>query len=243
MAYPGDARDGDATVDLGQELGGEQLSLAGEDERLPWLESADDYEDDGADTRRIVGLALFGLMGVVALVGLLWWFTRERPDPALVADGSVIEAPAEPYKQRPDDAGGTEVDGTGQTSFAVAEGQAVEGVIAGDAPPAVPAPTPAAAPATAAAGAPQAATPAPAPAVSGVGVQVGAFSTRGAAETAWSQLSSRLPPLQGRSHRIVEGTADSGAIFRLQAVAGTVAEAEALCRSLRAAGGDCQVKR
>ena len=49
--------------------------------------------------------------------------------------------------------------------------------------------------------------------------------------------------LKGRSHRVLQGTADSGTIFRLQAVAGSVAEADALCRGINAAGGDCQVKR
>jgi hypothetical protein len=80
-------------------------------------------------------------------------------------------------------------------------------------------------------------------AISGIGVQVGAYSTRAAAEAGWTQLSGRIEPLQGRSHRVVEGTADSGTIYRLQAVAGTVAEADALCRSIKASGGDCQVKR
>jgi hypothetical protein len=42
---------------------------------------------------------------------------------------------------------------------------------------------------------------------------------------------------------VVEGVADSGTIFRLQALAGSVAEAETLCRDIKAQGGDCQVKR
>ncbi len=74
-------------------------------------------------------------------------------------------------------------------------------------------------------------------------MQVGAYSSREAAEAGWTALTARLAPLEGRSHRVVEGRADSGRIFRLQAVAGSAAEADALCRSLRAAGGDCQVKR
>ena len=77
----------------------------------------------------------------------------------------------------------------------------------------------------------------------GIGVQVGAYSSREAAETGWTTLSARIEALQGRNHRVVQGTADSGTIFRLQAVAGTVAEAETLCRSIKSQGGDCQVKR
>jgi hypothetical protein len=52
----------------------------------------------------------------------------------------------------------------------------------------------------------------------GVGVQVGAYSTRAQAEAGWSQLATRYEVLQGRSHRVLEGTADSGTIYRLQAV-------------------------
>jgi cell division protein FtsN len=79
--------------------------------------------------------------------------------------------------------------------------------------------------------------------VAAVGVQVGAYSTRSAAEAGWSQLSGRIEALQGRSHRIVQGTADSGTIYRLQAVAGSAAEADTLCRTIKSQGGDCQVKR
>ena len=74
-------------------------------------------------------------------------------------------------------------------------------------------------------------------------MQVGAFSTRALAESGWNQLRGRYEALQGVSHRVIEGVADSGTIYRLQAVAGSVESAEQLCRSIRDAGGDCQVKR
>lgn len=244
MVYPGGDRGEGTPFDLDDDGAGEgieQLSLTKPDDHLPWLESADDEEEPGVDSGRIVAFALIGLLAVVALVGALWWFTRDRPDPAMVADGSTIEAPAEPYKVKPADKGGEEVAGTGDTSFEVAEGRSVEGRIAGEGSAPVAAATPAIDRQQTAGAA--AAAPAPAPAVGGVGVQVGAFSSKDKAETAWTQLQGRLPALQGRSHRVIQGTADSGAIFRLQAVAGSVAEAETLCRSLRSAGGDCQVKR
>ena len=212
----------------------EQLALADGEERLPWLESDDDYEQPGVDTGRIVAFAVVGLLAVVLIVGGIWWFTQDRTDREMVADGGVIEAPDEPYRTRPDDPGGREVEGTGDTSFEVAEGQTVEGRIAGSG--AVPTPAidreQAAAPSGQATGS-----------AGGVGVQVGAYSSRAAAEAGWSQLSGRIEALQGRNHRIVQGTADSGTIYRLQAVAGTAAEADTLCRSIKSQGGDCQVKR
>jgi hypothetical protein len=215
------------------EIGGEeQLALAGGDERLPWLESDDDYEQPGVDTGRIVAFAAVGLLALVLAVGALWWFTRDKRDEALVADGSVIEAPDQPYRTKPEDAGGRQVEGTGDTSFEVAEGKKVEGQIAENNPPA---------PSIDRTQASSGATPAPS--AGAVGVQVGAYSTKEQAEAGWSQLSGRLTPLQGRSHRVVEGTVDGGKIFRLQALAGTVAEADTLCRAVKAAGGDCQVKR
>lgn len=212
----------------------EQLALADGEERLPWLESEDDYEQPGVDTGRIVAFGAVGLLGVVLLLGALWWFTGDRTDEALVADGSVIEAPDEPYRTRPDDPGGQQVAGTGDTSFEVGEGQSTEGRIAGSGD--VPAPS---------IDRGQAGTPGPRPsaAAGSVGVQVGAYSTRAQAETGWSQLGARIAALQGRDYRVVQGTADSGTIYRLQALAGTVAEAETLCRSIKSQGGDCQVKR
>jgi hypothetical protein len=79
--------------------------------------------------------------------------------------------------------------------------------------------------------------------VPGVGVQIGAYPTREAAQAGWLQLSTRLEPLRGRGHRILEGTADSGTIFRLQVVTESDVAARQLCATLRQAGGDCQVKR
>ena len=215
----------------------EQLELADGEERLPWLESDDDYDQPGVDTGRLVAFGVVIALALVLMLGALWWFTRNGTDEELVADGSVIEAPDEPYRERPDDPGGQQVAGTGDTSFEVGEGRSVDGRIAGSG--AVPAPSidreqddaPAARPSAAAT------------ASGGIGVQVGAYSTRAQAETGWSQLTARIEALQGRNHRVVQGTADSGTIYRLQAVAGTVAEAETLCRSIKSQGGDCQVKR
>lgn len=210
----------------------EQLALADGEERLPWLESDDEDEPTGVDTGRIVAFGAVGALALVLLLGALWRFTGDRADEELVADGGVIEAPDEPYRTRPDDPGGQQVAGTGDTSFEVGEGQTREGRIASDAPAPSIDREQADAPAATAT-----------PAARGIGVQVGAYSSREAAETGWTTLSGRIEALQGRNHRVVQGTADSGTIFRLQAVAGTVAEAETLCRSIKAQGGDCQVKR
>ena len=102
MALPGNGR-GDAgdLDDDGMIDAEEQLSLADADERLPWLESDEEYEEPGVDTGRIVAFAAVGLLFVALLLGAVYFFTRDPRDAELVADGSTIEAPAEPYKSRP----------------------------------------------------------------------------------------------------------------------------------------------
>jgi hypothetical protein len=205
-----------------------------EDERLPWLESSDDdYEDEGSDTGRMMGFVLMGLVALAAIVGGIWWATHRTADPAL-ADGSLIAAPSEPYKTAPSDAGGKQFAGTGDSSFAVSEGQTRPAQLASGA--ASPAATASAAPKPGAA-------PAAAATAGGVGVQVGAFSSNAAAEAGWSALASRYAAvLGGVKHRVVQGSAESGTVYRLQAVAGDAAAANVLCGKMKAAGGACQVK-
>ncbi|MFC0205628.1 SPOR domain-containing protein [Novosphingobium soli] len=230
---------GDAAVDTGFEQP-RQLDLAEEDVRLPWLEGDDeDYEAENRGVGQGVLLALLGLVALAVIAGGVFWMLAGRSDQPLVADGGVIKAPAAPYKVRPDDPGGEVVAGTGDTSFAVAEGQARAPQI--DKSDETPAPSsPAMAPA--AAPKPQAsATPSAAP-VSGVGVQVGAYASREAAEAGWTTLKSQHEPLAGVSHRILQGKADIGTVYRLQAVPGDAAAARALCSGMKAAGLSCQVK-
>lgn len=208
----------------------EELAFAHEDERLPWLEADDDAEEPGVDTGRVVAFVVGALVVLGLAIGALWWFFHDRTETAIIADGSTIEAPAGPYKTKPANPGGTEAVGTGDTSFAVAEGQEAEGRVAVE--PAAPRPS---------IDREQNAGATPAAAGS-VGVQVGAYSSRERAEAGWSTLSTRYPALDGVSHRIVEGTVDGSPIFRLQAVAGDVKAAQALCSALHSQGGDCQVK-
>lgn len=228
-----------------QPLETRQLDLSEEEERLPWLESPEDDEWDdqqGSDNGKMVGFVLMGMVALAAIVGGIWWATNRTSDPALVADGSVIEAPAEPYKEAPENPGGKTFDGTGDSSFAVSEGQNRAAQLGGtpDAPAPVAAAVPAPAPKAGAAAAPAAA---PAAATGGVGVQVGAFSSKAAAEAGWTKLVGQAgAALSGVSHRVVAGSADIGTVYRLQAVAPDAGAAQALCGKLKAAGVSCQVK-
>ena len=233
----------------------DRLNLDGDDEALPWLESSDYAEEEGVDTGRLVGFVLLGLLALGLLVGGIWFLTNRGPDPELVADGSTIEAPEGDYKRRPDDAGGREFPGTGDVAPAVGEGQTREGRLAegstsgegeGAARPSVDAPsagdTGSSANASGSSDNSGSAGTASSGSASGPGVQVGAYSTRSAAEAGWQQLGRQTDALSGVRYRIVEGTADIGTVFRLQATPGDMAAANRLCTALKADGVACQVK-
>ena len=213
----------------------EQLALSDEDERLPWLESSDDdsYDDDeGTDWGHTLRLGLLAVVALGALVGGIYWTTHRNPDPVLVADGSLVPADGQPYKEAPKDPGGKTFDGTGDTSFAVSEGKDKPAQIAPSA----------AATASASAAKPAAGAAVAAP-TGGVGVQVGAFSSKDAAEAGWAKLAGHSGgALTGVSHRVIAGTADNGTVYRLQAVAPDAGAATALCSKLKASGISCQVK-
>ncbi|MEY2943919.1 MAG: hypothetical protein RLY97_1933 [Pseudomonadota bacterium] len=261
-AAPADAQPDNRIVD--DAVADRRLDLH-EDDRLPWLEAEDD--DDGyagVDGKRVFGFVLAGLALLATIVGGIWWGTHRKPADVAVADGSTIAAPEGDYKSAPKDPGGKTYAGTGDSSFAVSQGQHptshlasggdvnavnsaanaaanaandIKGGAAGVTPPVAVAHGGAA---------PTAADPklvyTGAGAGSGAMVQVGAFSTHASAETAWAKLSQQYSALSGFHHRIVEGQADIGTVHRLQAMAGSDAAASGLCSKLKSAGLPCQVK-
>ena len=219
----------------------EQLSLSDDEERLPWLESSadDGYADTvGSEMGHTLRLAAMAVAALVALVGGIYWVTHRGGDGAVVADGSVVAADPKPYKEAPKDPGGKTFDGTGDSSFAVSEGKTKPATVAGSV---ASMPAPAAASSAKPGAAPVAA--APAGSSGGSGVQVGAFSSKDAAEAGWTNLVSHSGgALAGVPHRVIAGTAENGTIYRLQAVSADAAAAGALCGKLKAAGVSCQVK-
>lgn len=246
MPQSGRSRDGagfsrDPATDVGENG---RLALDDEDMSLPWLESDDDDGDDqGAGGGRIAGFLTGAVLVLVLLVGGVWWLNHRAAQGELLADGSTIEAPAQPYKEAPENPGGKTFAGTGDTSFAVSVGQSrparlgQDGGAPKDGPDA----------GKSAEEAAQVSSPSPtasaaAPEVKGVGVQVGAYSNRAAAEAGWQTLKQRSDILAGYQHRIIEGRADIGMVYRLQVVTADAASAQGLCSQLRATGLSCQVK-
>jgi hypothetical protein len=227
MMAASDTQSGEGDYALGDEL------ALNDDESLPWLESEEYDDEGGVDAARIITFAAILLALLAAIIGGIWYVTNRPADPAIVADGSTIKAPAGDYKEKPSEAGGKQFAGTGDTSYAVGEGQSTEGTIKpNDTTGVIPKPslntrttqdTPVAA--------------------DGVGVQVGAYGSRGLAEAGWVTLRNQTTLLNGVSHRVLKGQADIGTVYRLQAVSPDVATAQGLCESLKSEGIACQVKR
>lgn len=217
----------------------EELDLADDDEPLPWLESDYDDEDKGVDTGRLIGFVLLSLVALAAILAIAWYFLRDKPDPDLMPEGSIIEAPEGAVKEKPEDAGGKTFEGTGNIAPTVGEGQSTEGRLdTGTAAGNAPRPSIDAASSSAAASA-----AAPTADSGSVGVQVGAYSTRESATTAWGTLRGQTSALNGVNNRIVEGEVDGVKVYRLQAVTGDEAAANRLCNTLKNEGIACQVKR
>ncbi len=222
-----------------------ELAFAQDEGRLPWLDNDDDaHSAQRVDSGRLIGFSLLGLVVLALLLGALWWVLNDDTIAGPEPDGSTIAAPEGPYKTRPADPGGKVHQGTGDTSFAVGEGQVRESRLASQPDIEPPAASPATVPSPQqAAATPANAAPAPAPQASGVGVQVGAYFSRAQAEEGWRTLTRQTEALAGVNHRVVQGQADIGTVFRLQAVAETPAAADSLCRALQDDGLACQVKR
>lgn len=228
---------------------GEELDLS-ESDSLPWLEADEDEDEGGVDMAQIIGFGVLLVALLIGIVGAIYLLTNRTSEDAPVADGSTIEAPEGPIKERPDDAQGKEFAGTGNVAPAVGEGQTRDSQIGdgtaseGNASASTSASASGAAASTSGSGdnSGTAAAPSPAPA-SGVGVQLAAYSSRARAEQGWSQLVRQTDALSGVRYRVVEGVVDSATVYRLQAVASDKTAADALCRAIKADGLDCAVKQ
>ncbi len=239
-----------------------ELDLSSEDS-LPWLESDEDEDQGGFDMSQFLGFGAILLALLGAMVLGIWLLTNKTGDADMVADGSTIEAPEGPYKERPEDPGGKEFAGTGNVAPVVGEGQTREGVMAdsdgadgdssgGDSSGANGSGASASGATTAAntsasGSATSGSTGASAGSAStssssAVGVQVGAYGSRSRAEAGWQTLLGSSDALSGVRYRIVKGEADIGTVYRLQALASNRAAADQLCNALKADGLPCQVK-
>ena len=245
----------------------------GDEDRLPWLEAADEYEDDGeVSPTRLLVMVLGGLVLIGAVLGGLWWMQNGGAR----GEGELIVAQKGDYKVAPSNDAARTFDGEGDASFAASEGAEPSGKVDASRMPEEPAASPAEREAAAKAakkaeadkaaaakarvaaqGAADKSKPAPAatsiktaepakaaPApAGGAMIQLGAFSSEAAAAKAWTNLSKRFGYLAELNKSVSPATVESGKVYRLRAAAGSVANAQSLCGKLRVAGENCVVVR
>ncbi|WP_447930784.1 SPOR domain-containing protein [Sphingopyxis fribergensis] len=253
--------------DKNAEQGDAGLGLEDED-RLPWLEAADGFEEDGeVSPARLLVMVLGGLLLIGVVLGGLWWVQNGGTR----SDGELIAAQEGDYKVAPKSDGAKAFEGEGDASFSASEGAEPAGKVDPTRMPEEPAVTPeereaavkkiaadkaAAAKAAAIKTAPAdkakpAAVPAKtadapakaAPASGSAMIQLGAFSSDAAAAKAWTNLSKRFAYLAELNKSVSPAKVGDGTVYRLRVSAGTAANAANLCGKLRVAGENCVVVR
>ena len=200
-----------------------------EEERLPWLESAEDY-DDGEEYSPI-RVALFvaaGLLLLAAIVGGIYWM-QNRNGGGLDGTGELITAQKGDYKVRPDDPEARQFEGDGDASFAASEGQETPAQLGTPATTEAPIRKPEDTPAADAAGSAL--------------IQLGAFSSASLADSSWAGYARRFESIGSLPKKVIPGNLDGGTIYRLNAVAPSREAAQQICNSLKAAGESCLVVR
>lgn len=207
------------------------LDLDDED-RLPWLETADEYTVDEDDGGRKIAMALIALLLLAGVIGLVWWLTNSNSDGAN-GKGDLIAAQEGDYKVRPDDPQAKEFEGEGDASFAASEGKSQDAKL-GKAEATEKAKRPGAA-ADGAAAAGDGAN------ASGAMVQLGAFSQQAQADAAWNGFAQRFASIKALPKKVVKGQVDGATVYRLNAVAGSAQKARDVCNGLKAAGENCLV--
>lgn len=217
-----------------------------DEDRLPWLQPVEEEEEpaSGPSMGKMLGLVVLGLVLLGAVVGGYSWWSQQG---ATQGTGELIAAPAGPYKVRPDDPGGMAIEGEGDTAFAASAGAEPQGKIDMSAVPETPVvpartkateegpppPEPAPKDAPAQVAPPPVQRPAP---FGGGSIQLGAFSSEAAANSAWKALSGRFKYLQPLTHSIVPVRNGERTLYRLRA---SGPDAAGICGRLAIAGESC----
>lgn len=230
-----------------------------EEDRLPWLQTAEPAEPDGPPLGRVIAFVLLGLALLAAIIFGVYKLQHREP----VADGELIAAQEGDYKIKPEDPGGLKVKGEGSQAVATSAGKPGNGAIDLKAVPEAPVhgqraqPLPpkqgdgarnavAQVPATGGklkASTPLAATPANAPGAASGGslVQLGAFPSEAVANTAWTSFTKRFAYLAPLGKSIQPVASGGRTLYRLRVNAGGANQAADICGRLKVAGEGCFV--
>lgn len=232
-----------------------------EGDRLPWLEPAEGYDEDGVSLARIIGLVLLGLVLLGMIVGGGYWLKNREGS---TGEARLIAAPGGDYKVPANDGAGKTFQGEGDTSFAASEGVETDGKIDASRMPEAPmadvsrgsiakeeAAKPAGRPAASVSATVKDETRAKAASntqaadasTGGALIQLGAYGSEAVARDGWAKLSKRFDYLASLAMRIEKAEVGGATLYRLRAGAGTAANATELCGRLKVAGENCIVVR
>jgi hypothetical protein len=229
-----------------------------DEDRLPWLETADDDYHEGPSALHIA-LVVAALLAVIAAAILGYQLIRNARDAG--GNGALIAAQEGDYKVKPDEPGGLKVEGEGDSAIATSNGAGTgNSSINVKAVPEAPIIGKKAAPTVKeGAGASKAevalppshgrleaktATPVIAHGTGGGAlVQLGAFPSEAAANAAWSKLSARIPYLAPLGKSVQVADVGGRTTYRLRVNAGSASQAGELCGKLKVAGEACFVAK
>ena len=217
---------------------GEDLEARDED-RLPWLETVEEDNEDGPGGLRVLLFVLLGLVLIAVILFALYQFQSHR---GASGKGQLIAAQEGDYKVKPDEPGGMKVEGEGDTVFATSQGKGPKNAaIDLKAMPEAPvtpkkAATPPATDANAGASA-------DANAAGGALVQLGSFPSQAAANTAWTRASKRFSYLAPLGESVQKAEVNGSTVYRVRVNAGSAEQATELCGKLKVAGAACFVPK
>ena len=215
-----------------------------DDGQLPWLQAVDDEDEPrGVSARKMLAALAVVLLAALLIAATFFWLGRR--DTAVNGPPELIQAPPGPYKIKPPNPGGLDIQGESETAFETSAGEDKDSQLDLSKMPEQPVvkpPKEQAQPgfsteAKAPAKQEPTAEPTPPTVAHGSVIQLGAFANQAQAERAWTALSSRFPSIGIMGKLIVPF---SGGI-RLRATAGGPAEAKQACQTLKAAGENCFV--
>lgn len=196
------------------------------EDRLPWLETADEEYRERPSIARLLPTILFGL--IIAAVLVFAYVALSTPTkPA--GNGQLIAAQEGDYKVKPDVPGGRKVEGEGDTAFATSEGKGPKDakIDLKQMPEA-----PMSRGKSAAGGS-----------SGGALVQLGSFPDAATANGAWAQAAKRFGYLAPLGHSVEKAEVNGRMVYRLRVNAGSAGAASELCGKLQVAGEACFIPK
>lgn len=211
-------------------------------DRLPWLETVDDDYEEGPSVLRIVLLVAIALAVLAAVV---FGYQYYRVHHGVDGNGGLIGAQEGDYKVKPDDPGGTKVDGEGDTAIATSNGSGTgNAAIDMKATPEKPiAGKKAVAANPAGSSKTITAIPAAGATAGGALVQIGSFPDEASANVAWGKVSHKLAFLAPLGKSVQAAQVNGRTVYRLRVNAGSAGAATTVCGKLKAAGEACFIPR